>query len=144
MCWKHFNSYDTFYFIIDKKKQAINFNSYDTFYFIINKKEQAIDFNSYDTFYFIIIKKEQALNLCWKYFNSYDTFLTNLYTFTNTENISVLLAENILVINDLLTKSRQIFWIEVFITITTTTAIVKKLYSVLLIFNLQSTVCLYG
>ena len=30
---------------------------------------------------------------------------TNLYAFTNTENINVLLAENILVINNLLTKS---------------------------------------
>ena len=41
---------------------------------------------------------------------------TNLYAFTNTENISVLLAENILVINNLLTKSRQILWIEIFVT----------------------------
>ena len=42
-----------------------------------------------------------------------DLFIfTNLYAFTNTENISVLLAENIIVMNNLLTKSEQVLWTE--------------------------------
>ena len=54
------------------------------------------------------------------YLNYYKKILlfifTNLNAFTNTENISVLLAEDILLINNLLTKSQQILWIEIFIT----------------------------
>ena len=59
-------------------------------------------------------------NICLDYNDYALPFLlfifTNLNAFANTENISVLLAEDILLINNLWTQSQQTLWIEIFIT----------------------------